>query len=132
MPVSPRARLTRGVLRVWGALVLIFLWLPIVFLVLFSFEDSKTVGLPVRSLTLSWYEGLASNGPLVSAVVNSISVALLTALIGSIIGTMAAFVLVRGGLRFPNGARIVVTLPIMFPGVLIGMALLIFLAGILH
>jgi ABC-type spermidine/putrescine transport system permease subunit II len=131
MPVSPHARLTRAVLRVWCGLLLVFLWLPIVFLILFSFEDSKTVGFPIPGLTLDWYRELPTNGPLVSAVVNSITVALFTAFIGSIVGTMAAFVLVRGGLRFPNGARILVTLPIMFPGVLIGMALLIFLAGML-
>ncbi len=131
MPVSPHASLTRGALRLWCLLLIVFLWLPIVFLVLFSFEASKTVGFPIPGLTLDWYGELPSNGPLVSAVANSISVALLTAFIGSIVGTMAAFVLVRGGLRFPNGARIVVTLPIMFPGVLIGMGLLIFLAGIL-
>jgi ABC-type spermidine/putrescine transport system permease subunit II len=39
---------------------------------------------------------------------------------------MAAFVLVRGGLRFPNATRIAFTLPIMVPGVLIGISLLIF------
>jgi len=129
MPVSPHARLTRSTLRLWCLLLVVFLWLPIVFLVLFSFEASKTVGFPIPGFTLDWYGGLSSNGPLMSAVVNSILVALFTAFIGSIVGTMAAFVLVRGGLRFPNGIRILVTLPIMFPGVLIGMALLIFLAG---
>jgi spermidine/putrescine transport system permease protein len=131
MPVSPYAPLTRGVLRIWCVLLLIFLWLPIVFLVLFSFEDSKTVGFPIPGYTLGWYQELPTNGPLVSAVQNSIVVALMTALLASIVGTMAAFVLVRGGLRFPNGARIAVTLPIMFPGVLIGMSLLILLAGML-
>ncbi|MGH2408282.1 MAG: ABC transporter permease [Candidatus Limnocylindrales bacterium] len=132
MAVSPHARRTRGALRAWTALLLAFLWLPIVFLVLFSFEDSKTVGFPIPGFTLDWYRGLPTNGPLMSAVENSILVALFTAFIGSIVGTMAAFVLVRAGLRFPNGARILVTMPIMFPGVLIGLALLIFLAGIFH
>jgi len=41
---------------------------------------------------------------------------------------MAAFVLVRGRLRYPNGMRIAFTLPIMVPGVLIGVALLIYFA----
>jgi ABC-type spermidine/putrescine transport system permease subunit II len=41
---------------------------------------------------------------------------------------MAAFVLVRGGIRYPNGARIAFTLPIMVPGVLIGVSLLIYFA----
>ena len=131
MPVSANARATRWVLRFWCVLLIAFLWLPIVFLVLFSFEDSDTVGFPIPGYTLNWYAELPSNGPLMSAVSNSIVVALVVAVIGSIIGTMAAVVLVRGGLRFPNAARIFVTLPIMFPGVLIGMSLLILLAGAL-
>jgi ABC-type spermidine/putrescine transport system permease subunit II len=45
---------------------------------------------------------------------------------------MAAFVLVRGRLRYPNGIRIVFTLPIMVPGVLIGIALLVFFSRALH
>jgi len=45
---------------------------------------------------------------------------------------MAAFPLVRARVRWPNAARVLVTMPIMFPGVLIGVGLLIFLAGVLH
>jgi len=45
---------------------------------------------------------------------------------------MAAFPLVRGGIRFPNAARILVTMPIMLPGILLGIALLIFLSNAFH
>ena len=44
---------------------------------------------------------------------------------------MAAFVLVRGRIRFPNATRIAFTLPIMVPGVLIGVSLLIYFARVL-
>jgi ABC-type spermidine/putrescine transport system permease subunit II len=50
------------------------------------------------------------------------------AILSTIIGTMAAFVLVRGGIRYPSATRIAFTLPIMVPGVLIGVSLLIFFA----
>ncbi|OGN85916.1 MAG: hypothetical protein A2X23_01205 [Chloroflexi bacterium GWC2_73_18] len=131
MPVSPYARLVRAVLRTWALVVLAFLYLPIAFLVLFSFEESRTPGLPITGLTLHWYEKMISNGILLGAVWNSILVAVAATTLATIIGTMAAFPLVRGGIRFPNVARILFTLPIMLPGALIGVALLLFFRRVL-
>jgi spermidine/putrescine transport system permease protein len=132
MPVSPRARLIRATLRLWAGLVLAFLYLPIALLILFSFEDSDSVGLPVRSLTTKWYEGIPGNDQLVGAIFTSVVVAGIVACLATLVGTMAAFPLVRARVRWPNAARVLVTMPIMFPGVLIGVGLLIFLAGVLH
>jgi spermidine/putrescine transport system permease protein len=127
MPVSPHGRLIRWVFRCWGAVILGFLYLPIAFLILFSFEDSKVIGLPWTGFSTRWYEGLPENTQLLSALGNSIQVAIVVAVLATLIGTMAAFPLVRAGLRFPNVVRILVTMPIMLPGILIGIALLIFL-----
>ena len=127
MPVSKHASLVRNVFRSWALIVIAFLYLPIAFLILFSFEDSNTIGLPWTGFTTKWYEGLPDNPQLISAVTNSIEVAIVVAILATIIGTMAAFPLVRAGLRFPNVIRILVTMPIMLPGILIGIALLIFL-----
>jgi ABC-type spermidine/putrescine transport system permease subunit II len=126
MPVSPYAPLLRWLLRGWALLTLAFLYLPIIFLVLFSFEDSRTIGLPIRGLSLRWYAGLTENGPLLEAVANSILVAAVVAVLATLIGTMAAFPLVRANLAFPNAARLLFTMPIMYPGVLIGVALVVF------
>ncbi len=127
MPVSRHARLVRWIFRAWGVVVLGFLYLPIAFLILFSFEDSKTIGLPWTGFSTRWYTTLPNNTQLLSAVSNSILVAVVVAVLGTLSGTMAAFPLVRAGLRFPNAIRILITMPIMLPGILIGIALLIFL-----
>jgi ABC-type spermidine/putrescine transport system permease subunit II len=132
MPVSPHARLTRRLLRIWAGVIIVYLYLPIVFLVMFSFEDSKSVGFPIPGWTLSWYEGLPSNGPLLGAIGQSVSTAAIVAVVSTVIGTMAAFPLVRSGMRFPNIARILFTMPIMMPGLIIGIGILIFLANYLH
>jgi spermidine/putrescine transport system permease protein len=129
MPVSRHARPIRWVFRVWAAIVLGFLYLPIAFLIMFSFEDSKTIGLPWTGFSTRWYEGLPQNTQLLQALGNSVEVAIAVAVLATIIGTMAAFPLVRSGLRFPNAVRILVTMPIMLPGILIGIALLIFLTA---
>ena len=132
MPVSPHARATRRLLRVWAALILGYLYVPVVFLIMFSFEDSKSVGFPIPGWTLSWYQGLPENGPLLGAIWQSVTTAAIVAVVATIVGTMAAFPLVRSGMRWPNVARILFTMPIMMPGLIIGIGILIFLANWLH
>jgi spermidine/putrescine transport system permease protein len=132
MPVSPWARPLRWGLRIWAALIVAYLYIPVAFLVLFSFEDSNAVGFPIRGFTLKWYEGLPDNSILIGAIGMSISTAIIVAIVATLVGTMAAFPLVRSGMRFPNVARIGFTMPIMIPGIIIGVGILIFLAGTLH
>lgn len=128
MPVSPYAGVTRWTLRIWFAALVVFLYLPIAFMIIFSFDEGATPGLPITGFTLQWYEEMLGNRQLLRAVGNSIEVAAIVALLSTIIGTMAAFVVVRGGIRYPSATRIAFTLPIMVPGVLIGVSLLIFFA----
>jgi ABC-type spermidine/putrescine transport system permease subunit II len=128
MPVSRYARPTRWVLRLWFGALIFFLYIPIAFMIAFSFDESQTPGLPIQGPTLHWYDVMLNNRQLLRAVGNTITVSVVVAILATIIGTMAAFVLVRGGLRYPNATRIAFTLPIMIPGVLIGVSLLIYFA----
>ena len=128
MPVSPHAGATRWSLRIIFGALIVFLYLPIAFMIIFSFDEGATPGLPITGFTLQWYEEMLGNRQLLRAVGNSITVAAVVAVAATAIGTMAAFVLVRGRVRYPNAARVAFTLPIMVPGVLIGVSLLIFFA----
>jgi ABC-type spermidine/putrescine transport system permease subunit II len=128
MPVSRFARSIRRGLRLWFAVLIVFLYLPIVFMIAFSFDDSSTPGLPIQGPTLRWYDVMLHNRQLLRAVGNTITVSVVVAVLATIIGTMAAFVLVRGGIRYPNATRVAFMLPIMVPGVLIGVSLLIYFA----
>jgi spermidine/putrescine transport system permease protein len=128
MPVSRHAHSVRWGFRLSFVALMVFLYLPIVFMIVFSFDESQTPGLPITGFTLHWYEVLLANRVLIRAVGNTITVAAIVATLATIIGTMAAFVLVRGRIRYPNATRIAFTLPIMVPGVLIGVALLIYFA----
>lgn len=132
MPVSPHARLTRNLLMLLAAVVLLFLYIPIAFMVLFSFETSATPGLPITGLTLHWYEVMASDSLIHEAVRNSVIVALVVATLATVIGTMAAFPLVRGRLRGADGFRLVSTMPMMIPGFLLGIGLLLFFRRVMH
>jgi ABC-type spermidine/putrescine transport system permease subunit II len=126
MPVSRYANALRWGLRILFVVLMVFLYLPIAFMILFSFDASATPGLPIQGPTLHWYDVMLNNRVLLRAVGNTLTVSAIVAVLATIIGTMAAFVLVRAGLRFPNATRIAFTLPIMVPGVLIGISLLIF------
>ena len=126
MPVSPFARQTRWGLAVLAGAILAFLYLPIAFLILFSFEVADTPGFPITGLTTHWYEVMLSDSAIHTALLNSVVVAVIVAFLATVIGTMAAFALVRGGSRFAGTSRLLFTLPIMIPGVLIGIGLLIF------
>jgi spermidine/putrescine transport system permease protein len=132
MPVSRYAGVVRWGLRAWFGIMIVFLYLPIVFMVAFSFDASTTPGLPIQGPTLHWYDVMLNNRVLLRAIANSVTIAAVVAFLSTVIGTMAAFVLVRGGLRYPNAMRVVFTLPIMVPGVLIGISLLIFFSRALH
>jgi ABC-type spermidine/putrescine transport system permease subunit II len=125
MPVSRHARRTRGLLALLTGSIIAFLYIPIVFLVLFSFETSNTPGLPITGLTTHWYEKAFTDRQIQQAVFNSVIVAAIVAVIASVIGTMAAFPLVRARLRFADSTRLLFTMPIMIPGVLLGIGLLL-------
>jgi len=132
MPVSRFARQTRWLLILLAGVVLAFLYIPIAFLILFSFETAETPGLPITGLTLRWYQQMLVDNAIQTAVLNSIEVAVIVTIIATVVGTMAAFSLVRGGIRAPGTFRLAFTMPIMIPGALIGLGLLIFFRQALH
>ena len=131
MPVSRHGGTVRWGLRLMFGALIVFLYLPILFMIVFSFDEGATPGLPITGFTTHWYEAMLNNRVLLRAVSNSIIVAVIVSILATIIGTMAAFVLVRARIRFPNATRIAFTLPIMVPGVLIGVSLLIYFARVL-
>lgn len=132
MPVGRFVRPVRWALILLTGAVLAFLYLPIAFLILFSFETASTPGLPIQGLTLHWYRVLLADSSIQKAVLTSVEVALIVTVVATIVGTMAAFPLVRGGIPAPGTLRLGFTMPIMIPGVLLGIGLLIFFRQVVH
>lgn len=125
--VARHRRLVRGALSGWACVVYVFLFSPIVLLILLSFNSNRYGIFPITGWTTHWYASIGNSPDLQSAIKTSLRVALEVTLISTVVGTAAAFSLVRSRLRFRTGFRIVFTLPIMIPGVLIGVSLLSFL-----
>jgi spermidine/putrescine transport system permease protein len=111
-------------LSAYAALVYAFLYVPIVVLAVYSFNAGGVGGFPPRNLTLSWYRILFQDDAIWSTLLNSFIVALVAVAISVILGLMAALALDR--VNFPGKAlfRRVVLLPLILPGIITGLSLL--------
>ena len=120
----------RRLFLAYGVLGFVFLYLPIVFLVLFSFNDHIIPSLPFRGFTLRWYRELSFDFVLHDALYNSLTIATLTTVVSTVLGTLAAFPLVRCTFRWKPACRALVVVPMVIPHFLMGVALLLFFAWV--
>jgi len=118
----------RRLLVTYGVLGFAFLYLPIFFLVLFSFNDYIIPSLPFRGFTLKWYRELGYDFVLHEALFNSLFIATCTTVVSTVLGTLAAFPLVRCTWRYKRSSQLLVILPMIIPHFLMGVALLLFFA----
>jgi len=121
------AALYRGFGRGWLGAGYLFLYLPIVALVLYSFNDSPIPNV-WRGFTLKWYARLASDTEMISGLWLSLKVAFLSACGSVLLGTLAAYALVKykrffGRTLFSG----MVNAPLVMPEVVIGLSLLLML-----
>src|SRR5256885_2968152 len=130
--VSRHGRLVRGALTGWAVFVYFFLFAPIILLVLFSFNANQYGTLPITGWTTHWYQQAWNDFQIQDAVKTTLQVALEVTVVSTMVGTAAAFPLVRSNLPFRSGIRAALTLPIMLPGLLIGVSLLTFFTSVLH
>lgn len=115
--------LERSWLRIWAAAVVLFLYAPIVIVVLFSFEQGAFSTLPWNGFTLEWYRALLDDSAALSSIYNSAIVAVVVTVVGTILGTLGAVALVRNDFRFKQGYRALVIAPMTVPGLILGIAL---------
>jgi spermidine/putrescine transport system permease protein len=113
------------VLGLWAGLALLYLFLPIFVVALFSFNDNKgRFNLTWQGFTLDhWAHPFGVQG-IGSAVTNSLAIAALSTAIALVLGTFMALALVRHGFRGRGGVDLFVFLPLATPEVVLGAALL--------
>jgi spermidine/putrescine transport system permease protein len=111
-------------LTIYAALVFAFVYLPIVVLILYSFNRDGVGGFPPRHFTLEWYRQLFADGPIWDSVLNSLIVAACSVALALTLGLLAALALDRAS--FPRKAlfRRLVLLPLILPGIITGLSLL--------
>lgn len=112
-------------LRLWLAATFLFLYAPIITLIVFSFNDSKR-NIVWRGFTLDYYVKAFNNDSLIEAFTNSLVIAAVATVISTVLGALTALTLWR--FRFPGRAATegAMALPIVIPEICMGVALMAF------
>jgi spermidine/putrescine transport system permease protein len=111
-------------LAVWTLAVVLFLYSPIIVIVVFSFEKGAFSNFPWDGFTLRWYRELLTSSSALRSIYNSVYVALFVTALGTVLGTLGAIALVRHEFRFKSVYRALVIAPMTIPGLILGVALL--------
>ena len=111
-------------LMVYAFLYLAFLYVPVLLLPLFSFNDSAYIAFPLKDFTLRWYVDMLNNSAMHAALMNSLKVGLFTASVATLLGIFAAKAVTR--YRIPGQRPVVaaIMLPLVVPGIILGTAIL--------
>jgi len=115
-------------LRVYAIGYLIFLYGPILFLPLFSFNDSSYIAFPLKGFTTQWYGAMLQDAPMWAALWNSVKVGATASVIATFFGLLGARAVTRYKLPGQKPIVFVIMLPLVIPGIIIGVALLILLS----
>jgi len=130
-PPYPRQKVRLGtrignwLLSTNAALVFGFLYLPVVILIIFSFNDTRSVAV-FSGFSTEWYVRLSQNTELLAAARNSLLVGLITTVFATAIGTLTAIAMDRFRFKLRTAFDANLYLPIVIPEIVMGIALLLF------
>ncbi len=109
------------VLRLYTAAFYAFMFLPLVVVVLFSFNSLRSLQ-NFGGFSLQWYEAFLDNESLRGSLIASLQIALATMLVATVLGTLLAFGLVRARTRFSGSMNILMLIPLVTPEIVAGVS----------
>ncbi|NOX62554.1 MAG: ABC transporter permease [Chloroflexi bacterium] len=126
-----RASLGGWILSGYGVLAYLFLYLPIVILVVFSFNDSRSTS-QWQGFTVDWYYAMFDDRQIILSLWNSFFLAVVSTIIATVLGTLIALGLERYSFRGKTAVDSMLYLPVIIPDIAMAIMLLIFfnLSGI--
>ncbi len=110
-------------LRVWTVLVILFLWIPLVILILYAFNSSNIQSWPIPGWTLHWFRVAWNTQQARDSIVLSIKVGLIATAFAIVLGSMAALGINRFRFFGRESISFLLLLPLALPGIITGMAL---------
>ena len=110
---------------IYLGLVLAFIYLPIVFVVVFSFNGSRSTAV-WKGFSLEWYQALFQDTSIWEALGNSLLLGVISCLAAAVIGTLGAVGLMKVEFRSKGVTEYISTLPIMIPEIILGMVFMAF------
>lgn len=134
IPSLPRPTWLRASTVVYAVLFFAFLFLPLVVVAVFAFNDAPYPAPPWRGFTLDWFIGNAStrrvglfaDGPILASLWTSVVVASWVTLLSVLVGTANAFLLERADFRGKAALSLLMLAPLVIPGVILGISILAF------
>lgn len=122
--------LNQHISKLWLTVIFLFLYLPLLFMVVFSFNSTRQDAV-FTGFSWRWYEALGRDTKIVEGFWLSLQIAFVTGVLSAVLGTFAAFVLVRYH-RFAGRAVFsgMVNAPLVMPEVVIGLSLLLLMVGV--
>jgi len=123
--------LTGKTLLAIATLTYLFMWVPAIMVIVFSFSNDK-LGVRWEGFTLRWYSEIFSNVAVRDAFGMSLTVAVITVVVSTAVGTLAAYGLYKYKFRGREALRMSLLLPIIMPAVITGGALLVFFTRVLN
>jgi putative spermidine/putrescine transport system permease protein len=113
----------RAGLGIWVALVLLFMFLPIVLIVLYSFNPSNIESWPISGLSLHWFSVAWHDPQVRSAFLLSVRVGLVATVLALLLGSCVAYALYKFTFFGSNAISLLLVLPLALPGIITGIAL---------
>jgi spermidine/putrescine transport system permease protein len=134
IPSLPRSTLSRCATAGFVASFFMFLFVPLVVVAVFAFNDENYPAPPWRGFTLDWFVGGGANGrtglfadaPLLKSVATSVLVACWVTVLSVAVGTANAFLLERVEFRGKSALSLLMLAPLVIPGVILGISILAF------
>ncbi len=119
-----QSSLLTGVLRGYTLLLFVFVFAPIAFSVIFSFNSARFPTIPLESFTLHWYETIWADPDVWEALRNSVIVSLCTSVLATALGFATAYTDYRYNFRFKSAYLALVLLPPTIPLIIMALAML--------
>jgi spermidine/putrescine transport system permease protein len=125
--VSNVGRLGKTMLSGYFGLLVLFLYAPLVVLLVFAFNSGTIPSLPIKSFSTKWFSAAFSDTPLTSALIRSAEIAVINGLAATLLGVMAAVSLARKRLPLRGVMMALILLPLVVPYIVLAVGLLVLL-----
>jgi putative spermidine/putrescine transport system permease protein len=114
---------TKLALRIWAALILLFLFIPILLIFFYAFNTSNIESWPIAGLTFKWFTATWNDSDVRSALVLSLQAGLAATALALVLGSCAAFAIHRTTFFGRDAVSLLFILPLALPGIITGIAL---------
>ena len=129
-PTSARIGDPGGGLIAFAITYLLFLYIPVLFLPIFSFNDSMFVTFPLTGFTTRWYQQMAADREMINSLVISLRIGIVVAILSTILGLLGAKAVTRYRMPGQRAVTGLIMLPLFIPEIILGISLLILINGV--